>query len=96
MPECTAVLDTPRSIAAEGGPYGIRVNCISPGFIVTPATDAHTSPELEKYFVDLSFLRRLGRPEDIVPAAVYLASDESSFMTGQNLAIDGGWSSGNA
>lgn len=90
----SGVIALTRQLAAEGGPHGIRVNCISPGFVVTPATDAHTSPELENYFIKLTFLQRLGLPEDIVPAAVYLASDESSFMTGQNLAVDGGWSGG--
>lgn len=87
------VIGLTRQLAAEGGPHGIRVNCISPGFILTPATDDHPQSVLN-YFVDRTYLRRLGTPADIIPAAIYLASDESSYMTGANLVIDGGWSTG--
>jgi meso-butanediol dehydrogenase / (S,S)-butanediol dehydrogenase / diacetyl reductase len=87
------VLAFTKQLAAEGGPHGIRVNSISPGYIATPATDDH--PEnLKRYLLDQQFLRRMGTPKDIVPAAVYLASDESTFATGANLVIDGGWTVG--
>lgn len=88
-----AVIAITRQLAAEGGAHGIRVNCISPGIIATSAT-ADLPPALLRYFVDRTYLRRVGKPEDIVPAAIYLASDESSYMTGANLVIDGGWSTG--
>ncbi len=87
------VIALTRQLAAEGGPSRIRVNSISPGFILTPATEDHP-PSVLNYFVDRTFLRRLGTPADIFPAAIYLASDESSYVTGSNLVIDGGWSSG--
>lgn len=60
---------------------------------MTPATDDHPQSVLD-YFVDRTYLRRLGTPIDIIPAAIYLASDESSYMTGANMVIDGGWSTG--
>ena len=88
-----AVVALTKQLAAEGGPHRIRANCISPGLIKTPATDDIPPPMLN-YFVDRTYLRRLGTTADIVPAAIYLASDESSYMTGANLVIDGGWSTG--
>jgi NAD(P)-dependent dehydrogenase (short-subunit alcohol dehydrogenase family) len=88
-----AVIAFSEQLAAEGGVHGIRVNCISPGIIATPATDDIPAPMLQ-YMIDRTFLGRVGTPADIVPAAVYLASDESSYATGSNLVIDGGWSVG--
>lgn len=89
------VIALTKQLAAEGGPLGIRANSISPGFIISPATkDQHSTP-LGSYFKRRSFLGRLGTPEDVVPAAIYLASDESAYVTGINLPVDGGWSAGN-
>jgi meso-butanediol dehydrogenase / (S,S)-butanediol dehydrogenase / diacetyl reductase len=88
-----AVIALTRQLAAEGGVHGVRVNCISPGIIATPATSDIPEPMLQ-YMRDQTFLGRVGTPADVVPAAVYLASDESSYMTGANLRIDGGWSVG--
>lgn len=82
-----------RQLAAEGGPHGVRVNCISPGVIATPATSDLPGPLLA-YMRDQTFLGRIGTPADVVPAAVHLASDESAYTTGANLVIDGGWSVG--
>jgi len=85
------VLSMTRQLAMEGAPHKIRVNSISPGMIVTGATKAVLErPELlaavrEKLMVD-----RLGKPEDIAWGAVYLASDEASYVTGTDLSIDGG------
>ena len=81
-----------RALAVELGPLGIRVNTICPTFIETPMT--------EPFFRDEAFRRsvlskiklgRLGRVEDVVGAAVYLASEASALMTGSALMLDGGW-----
>jgi meso-butanediol dehydrogenase / (S,S)-butanediol dehydrogenase / diacetyl reductase len=84
-----------RQLAAEGAWYDIRVNCISPGMVMTPATqdDIFGNPEHPMYRIREHIpLGRIGTPDDIAPCAVFLASDESSYMTGANLVIDGGWS----
>lgn len=78
-----------RAAAVEYGPVGIRVNVICPGLIATPMTD--DDPEaLKQAHVDATPVRRVGQPEDIAYGVVYLASDESSFVTGIELVIDGG------
>lgn len=87
------VIALARQLAAEGGPHNIRVNCISPGVIVTPATAADPPPMLS-YLVGHTFLGRVGTPADIVPTAIYLASNESAYVTGANLVVGGGWSVG--
>jgi meso-butanediol dehydrogenase / (S,S)-butanediol dehydrogenase / diacetyl reductase len=89
------VIALTRQLAAEGAWCGIRVNCISPGMVMTPATqdDIFGNPEHPMYRVREHIpLGRIGTPDDIAPCAVFLASDESSYMTGANLVIDGGWS----
>lgn len=81
-------------LAAEGAPYGIRANCISPGMIVTPGAEETLLSPLHPMsaIADSIPLRRLGTPEDVVNAAVFLVSDEASYITGTNLVVDGGWS----
>ena len=80
-----------RCLAAEWAKYGIRVNCISPGYILTPALEApDLKPQLD-YWTELTPIGRLGKIEDLQGAVLYLASDVSDFMTGQNLIIDGGY-----
>jgi meso-butanediol dehydrogenase/(S,S)-butanediol dehydrogenase/diacetyl reductase len=89
------VIALTRQLAAEGAWHGIRVNCISPGMVMTPATqdDIFSNPLHPMYRIrDHIPLGRIGTPDDIAPAALFLASDESSYMTGANLVIDGGWS----
>ena len=89
------VIALTRQLAAEGAPFGIRVNCISPGMVLSPATqdDIFGDPEHPMFGIRQHIpLGRIGTPDDIVPCAVFLASDESSYMTGANLVIDGGWS----
>jgi len=78
--------------ALELGRHRIRVNGIGPGVIRTPMTETPLAivPGLEEAFVDEAPIGRVGEPEDIARLAVYLASDESSLMSGQTLLIDGG------
>lgn len=83
-----------RTLAAEGAPHGVRANCISPGFVASPATDAAMDEHARNYMVAMHLIQRPGTPADIAPLALYLASDESSWVTGQNICIDGGWTAG--
>ena len=77
--------------ALELGRHKIRVNSIGPGLIKTPATERMRSiPGLEEAFVKEAPMGRAGEPEDVAKLAVYLASDDSSLMSGQTLYIDGG------
>jgi NAD(P)-dependent dehydrogenase (short-subunit alcohol dehydrogenase family) len=95
-----AVLAFTRSVAAELGEKGIRVNSISPGAIVTgifgklagvePSKADRLTDLMKETFATLQPIPRAGLPEDIARAAVYLASDGSSFVNGQDLVIDGG------
>lgn len=100
-----AVIQLGRVTAAELGPQNIRVNALCPGAIVTPlylvrndpADTAETTRRLailERALAPVQPIPRAGQPDDVAAAAVYFASDESSFVTGQALAIDGGLSSG--
>jgi NAD(P)-dependent dehydrogenase (short-subunit alcohol dehydrogenase family) len=77
--------------ALELGRHGIRVNAIGPGLVHTPATEAMTAiPGLEDAFIHEAPIGRAGEPEDVARLALYLASDDSSLMTGQTLYLDGG------
>lgn len=85
----SAVLGITRSAARELGPFGIRVNAICPGVIDTPMTAGVPDAAL-KPLISATPLRRTGTPNDIAMAAVYLCSNESSFVTGQWLSPNGG------
>ena len=82
-----AIINSVRSMAAYYGPKKIRVNCISPGGIY----DGHSKLFLKKYN-DKTPMRRMCRADDIAYAALFLASDASSYITGTNLVVDGGFS----
>ncbi|MGH9397238.1 MAG: SDR family NAD(P)-dependent oxidoreductase [Terriglobia bacterium] len=78
-----------RYLASFLAPYGIRVNCLSPGGFKTP----ETPPEFEKNYIRQTPLRRMAEEDDIKGPALFLASDASRYITGQNIAVDGGWTS---
>ncbi|EPE03447.1 short chain dehydrogenase [Ophiostoma piceae UAMH 11346] len=88
----SAVLQLGRNLASEWGEHGIRVNTISPGYIVTAMTEAlfDKYPERRADWANGNMLGRLSKPEEYRGAAVFLLSDASSFMTGSDLRIDGG------
>ncbi|MCC6417806.1 MAG: SDR family oxidoreductase [Gemmataceae bacterium] len=84
-----------RSLAMEWGDRGVRVNAIAPGFVLTDLTrKLWSQPAIQEWGLTNTPLRRLGKPEDMVGAAIFLASEASAFMTGQVLFVDGGFSAG--
>lgn len=89
-----AVISLTISLAAEGAEHGVRANAISPGFVSSPATDAAVDPEGRAWQLSKHLIQRPGTGLDIAYAALYLASDESSWVTGQNFSIDGGVTAG--
>lgn len=88
------VIAVTRQLAAEGAPHGIRANAISPGMIATPGAEQNLlAPDHPMRAIAKAIpLGRLGTAEDIIPAAVFLCSDEAAYITGANLVVDGGWS----
>jgi NAD(P)-dependent dehydrogenase (short-subunit alcohol dehydrogenase family) len=85
-----AVRTMSKNAAITHAKDGIRVNSLHPGFIATPLTDAQDA-QVNEYVVGQTPMGRAGRPEEIAYGAVFLASDESAFMTGSELVIDGGY-----
>jgi NAD(P)-dependent dehydrogenase (short-subunit alcohol dehydrogenase family) len=84
-----------RALALEWGPSGIRVNAIAPGFIVTDLTRKLWSDEtMQAWGLANTPQRRLGTPDDLIGAALFLASPASAFITGQILYVDGGFTAG--
>ncbi|WP_136416981.1 SDR family oxidoreductase [Herbaspirillum sp. ST 5-3] len=80
-----------RNLAVEFGPHNVRVNCIAPGLIRTDFARAlWENPDTLKRATSTTPLRRIGEPDEIAGAAVYLASAAGSFMTGQSIVVDGG------
>lgn len=87
------VLQMTRSLAADYGAAGVRVNAVSPGFIETPMTTMLQSESpMRTGFINMHLLQRPGRPEEVAKAAIFLLSDDASFITGANIPVDGGFS----
>jgi meso-butanediol dehydrogenase/(S,S)-butanediol dehydrogenase/diacetyl reductase len=88
-----AVAGLSRSLAVELAPYGIRVNYMCPGFIPTALTTRYTgNPHLSKALLAQMPLRRFGTPEEVAKVALFLASDDSAYTTGEGIMVDGGMS----
>ncbi len=86
------VLQLVRTAAAEFGPSGVRVNTIAPGVVDTPLTASiKADDEWYNAYANKSVLGRWAKPEELVGATVFLASDASSYVTGAYLTVDGGW-----
>jgi len=93
----SALFGLTRSMAIDFGKQNIRVNSLSPGIIDSGRPDIERSkhaPTVMQFWRDMTVLDRLGRPEEVAAAALFLASDDASYITGQNLAVDGGWTIG--
>ncbi|MGE0849148.1 MAG: SDR family NAD(P)-dependent oxidoreductase [Hyphomicrobiaceae bacterium] len=90
-----AVIALTRGLAVEYAPFNIRVNALAPGFVETALTArVLRNPGIKQALVDNTPMRRFGLAEEIAKAALFLASDDASFVTGADLAVDGGMSAG--
>ncbi|MGH7122319.1 MAG: SDR family oxidoreductase [Acetobacteraceae bacterium] len=89
-----AMLGLTKTLARELGPHGVRVNAVSPGAIVSEAEARVFGERLQQYndwILENQSLKRRGEPADVASLVLFLASPQSDFITGQNIAIDGGW-----
>jgi len=84
------VIHLTKSMAAEWAKYNIRVNAIAPGYMMTKKTadSLEKNPEMKNFWVKPTPMKRMGLPEELQEAAVYFASDASSFMTGNTLIME--------
>ncbi len=89
------IVQMTKALALEWGPRGVRVNAIAPGFILTDLTRKLWADEtMQGWGMTNTPLRRLGQPDDLVGSAIFLASPAASFITGQTLYVDGGFTAG--
>ena len=89
-----AVHQLTKSLACEWAKYNIRVNAIAPGYVATKMTLlGRNKPEWFKYWIDMTPMKRLAKPEEIASAVLFLASEGSSYCTGTILSVDGGYTS---
>jgi NAD(P)-dependent dehydrogenase (short-subunit alcohol dehydrogenase family) len=86
-----AVHQLTRSLAGEWAPYGVRVNALALGYVMTELSPVPTDPERAQRWVKDVPMQRMATPEEVAPAVVYMASDASSFMTGNVMTLDGGY-----
>ncbi|QDK81127.1 SDR family oxidoreductase [Spirosoma sp. KCTC 42546] len=86
-----AVVHLTKQLAVELGDYGVRVNCVSPGPVKTKLAEAVHSPEIIKAYYDGIPLNRSATEQDIAETVVFLCSEKASFITGQMIAVDGGF-----
>lgn len=88
-----AIIGLVRSAAISAAPFGVRINALCPGMVDTPLLDrlSGDNPEMRQALMAKNPMQRLGRVEEIADAALWLASDSSSYVTGHTLAIDGGY-----
>ena len=91
-----AVMQLTRAMAIDHGPEGVRVNCICPGWIETPMSlpFLEENPAGRKFAGRIAPLGRIGHPDDVADVALFLASDESRFVTASAYNVDGGWTAG--
>lgn len=91
-----AVMQLTRAMAIDHGQDGVRVNCICPGWIDTPMSQPflQENPAGREFAGKIAPVGRIGRPEDVAEVALFLASDESGFVTGSAYNVDGGWTAG--
>lgn len=86
----SAIVGFSRNLAAELGPFGIRVNCVAPGLVYPTSASIDTKEDVKEMIISQTPLRRIGSPEDVTGPVLFLASDWSKFITGQTLYADGG------
>lgn len=91
-----AVIGLTKTAALENAKRSIRINAVCPGVIHTPMIDRLTGKdkEVEKQYIDMEPVGRMGKPEEVAEAVVWLCSDAASFVTGHSMPVDGGWLAG--
>ena len=88
------IISLTQTAAVEYGPAGIRVNCVAPGIIDTPLAMNEAPDMVARNAAVFTLLGRIGRPEELAAAVHFMVSDDASYVTGQTLLVDGGWSTG--